>query len=138
MRNWLGQDIQPGMYVYRGARGGNHSSFKIGQVEKLNSGKGTVKVRWLVEPSGVFTKDRGWVNSVRYMGSMGNPSINTLVSVDEETVVFLVAIAEETNRLRRQAMQGGFYDFPLTEEKFKEHINTYAQQELGRKDGYYE
>lgn len=138
MKNWLGQNIDVGSYVYRGARDGSHSSFKVGLVERLNPGKGTANVRWLVEPASVFTKDRGLCSAIQLMWSTGNPSINTLALIDSYTVGFLIGIASEVGRLKEQAMSGGTYDFPLTEKEFENYINNYARNELGRKDGYYE
>lgn len=49
MRNWAGQQIEPRTVVWRGARDGNLSSFKIGVVVKLDDAKGNARVRWLFE-----------------------------------------------------------------------------------------
>jgi hypothetical protein len=49
LTNWLGQDIEVGSYVYRGAREGNSSSFKVGKVTKVNPQKQKVTVAWGAE-----------------------------------------------------------------------------------------
>jgi hypothetical protein len=46
MRNWIGQDIQPGDTVYRGARDRNLSSFRLGTVVSLNEAQESVRVHW--------------------------------------------------------------------------------------------
>lgn len=49
LTNWLGQDIEAGTYVYRGAREGNSSSYKIGQVRRVNLQSGKATVDWAAE-----------------------------------------------------------------------------------------
>ncbi|QMP84249.1 hypothetical protein HUN41_00131 [Streptomyces phage Coruscant] len=46
MINWLGQDIVAGTVVYRGARQGDSSDFRVGVVSKVNEATGKVTVAW--------------------------------------------------------------------------------------------
>ena len=62
--NFMGQNINPGDYVFRGAREGNSSSFKMGRVEDVKP-DGSVRVHWMVCPGGFYmidpvTKERLW------------------------------------------------------------------------------
>ena len=71
--NWLGQELTVGSKVYRGARDGNTSSFKVGVVTKL----APFTVNWLFEP--------GWEGSAVSRPSTGRPSPGTVVLVGDET-----------------------------------------------------
>ena len=71
--NWLGQELTVGSKVYRGARDGNTSSFKVGVVTKLEP----FTVNWLFEP--------GWKGLAISRSSTGRPSPGTVVLVDDET-----------------------------------------------------
>jgi len=93
VKNWLGQEIEVGSLVYRGARDGNTSSFKVGRVISIPEGK-SPRVEWLIEPG--WHKDSrfrksGWGSKTSY----GSPSIDTLVLIDPATFDF--NIEEETN-----------------------------------------
>lgn len=88
MRNWLGQDINVGDLVYRGARNGNSSEFKIGEVTRTTD-MGVVRVHWL------FKQTSKWVavnnnNVLRYysksIDSSGSPNINSLVKIDRSVL----------------------------------------------------
>lgn len=103
MKNWLGQDIVPGAVVYRGAREGNTSSFKIGVVESVNEDKGIARVAWKYDPRGYFYRRDSQGNSERItapisrMSSSGSPSIDSLVVVDVDLDILekKVVLAEE-------------------------------------------
>lgn len=107
MKNWAGLDIQPGMTVWRGARDGNTSSYKIGVVDSVNEAKGTARVKWEIEP-GYWMN--GWVTSelpkfmwenlvnVRRLNSSGSPTIDSLCPVIVN-VNRLIHDAEEWQRL---------------------------------------
>lgn len=102
MRNWLGQDIQTGSVVYRGAREGNSSSYKVGVVERLNEEKGTARVNWKYQPYGYhWRKDASGnnerVKAVGSMNSAGSPDIDSLVLVDIDLDLFeaKVELADE-------------------------------------------
>lgn len=88
MNNWIGQNIDVGSVVWRGARQGNTSSFKVGQVERVNEQKGVARVRWLFEPgyswrySRLDQADKDRLPNVRRTESVGSPSIDTLVVID--------------------------------------------------------
>lgn len=64
MHNWLGQEINVGDYVYRGARDGNSSTFKIGRVVDERNDK--VRVHWLFEDGWKVIRDHNGV----YMNSV--------------------------------------------------------------------
>jgi hypothetical protein len=49
--NWLGQTIQVGSIVGRGARAGNTSDFRVGRVISFNAEKRLARVEWLLEPA---------------------------------------------------------------------------------------
>lgn len=91
--NWLGQDIVPGSVVYRGARAGNSSDFKVGVVESVNDGKGTARVAWKYEPGWYLYRQDSQGNQerltapVREMDSKGSPSINSLVVIDVDITI---------------------------------------------------
>lgn len=46
MINWLGQELHPGDFVYRGAREGNGSEFRLGDVVSVDEVKNKVQVLW--------------------------------------------------------------------------------------------
>ena len=52
MKNWLGQPINVGDVVHRGARSGNTTGYDLGVVMELNEEKGTARVAWLFKPGG--------------------------------------------------------------------------------------
>lgn len=54
--NWAGQEITPGLTVWRGARQGDSSTFRVGTVLDVNEVKRTVRVHWLFEQS-----NRSWI-----------------------------------------------------------------------------
>lgn len=90
MRNWLGQDIQVGSVVYRGARAGNTSSFSVGVVSRLDEDKGKVRVDWKYGPSNYIWRKRNptdraeWLDvgiPGRLQGS-GSPGIDSVVLID--------------------------------------------------------
>ncbi|ASR85261.1 hypothetical protein I5H06_gp43 [Mycobacterium phage SirPhilip] len=76
--NWAGQQIEPGAVVWRGARDGNLSSFKIGVVEAIGVDPNKARVRWVAEA--------GWRGDARLINSVGRPSIDSLALVDPSTL----------------------------------------------------
>jgi hypothetical protein len=54
MYNWLGQKIEIGTVVGRGARNGNSSTFKVGVVTGLNEDKQTARVAWKFTPRSLY------------------------------------------------------------------------------------
>jgi hypothetical protein len=64
--NFMGQKINPGDYVFRGARSGNTSEFKMGRVVDVKP-DGSVRVHWLVGPGGFWFVDP--VTQKRHMRS---------------------------------------------------------------------
>ena len=82
--NWMGQDIFVGAYVFRGARDGNTSSFKVGKVLSINAEKKIARIQWLFEPGYDWKQKEQYVNKI---DTKGSPSIDTLclISVDDYT-----------------------------------------------------
>lgn len=86
MKNSWGQDIEVGSLVYRGARQGNSSEYKMGVVESLKPGK-PPRVKWLFESYSKWIRVDGQQVSVPYAykmnrASSGSPSADSLVVVD--------------------------------------------------------
>ena len=91
IKNWMGQEIEEGSYVYRGARDGNSSSYKVGKVLYLTPEKGTARVEWLYYPSskwvqtGTDRRDGHWIDVIGkdQNSSKGSPSINSLILISQ-------------------------------------------------------
>lgn len=66
MKNWLGQDIEVGSIVYRGAREGNTSSYKVGRVLEVRPERAKVTVQWFGD-------------------GIGRPGVHTVVLIDPDT-----------------------------------------------------
>lgn len=91
MKSWLGQQIKPGDIVYRGARDGTTSTFKIGIVEYVK--ESTARVAWKYRQSWEWItpidgSTRYFVNYGEEMSSMGSPSLDSLVVVDQSMLDF--------------------------------------------------
>ena len=98
MINWLGQMLEVGDAVYRGAREGNGSTYKVGFVSKLNEDTQKVTVTWLYEPGNKWIKED--VHQLRLvtqtvpcpvrtgykLPSVGTSNVNTLVQIDWSVV----------------------------------------------------
>ncbi|ASR84803.1 hypothetical protein SEA_HURRICANE_58 [Mycobacterium phage Hurricane] len=76
--NWAGQDISPGAVVWRGARDGNLSAFKVGVVEAVGVQPGKATVRWVAE--------QGWGGDARLLNSTGRPAVDSLALLDPSTL----------------------------------------------------
>jgi hypothetical protein len=83
--NWLGQTLEVGSYVYRGARDGNSSAFKIGIITKITSEKnGKARVKWIAtygtyaNPKMDSPRNRSW-GAVEIKDSSGSPDLDSLV-----------------------------------------------------------
>lgn len=84
MKNSWGQELEIGSVVYRGARLGNGSEYKLGVVCNIKNGKATVEWK--------YTANSRWINVdgelvvVPYLyehrASKGTPSIESLIVVD--------------------------------------------------------
>jgi hypothetical protein len=98
MRNWLGQEINVGGYVYRGARQGDSSEYKIGIVTKVTESTRKVTVKWFARPSSIsLYGDQGKVikvGVVGYVDSSGTSDIDTMISVPPEVAEFARVSAE--------------------------------------------
>lgn len=76
--NWLGDEFKVGDWVYRGARQGNSSEYKVGEVTKVDD-KG-VQVHWRYAPTYVWSGD--YTDAVRIahgLDNKGRPDVNSLV-----------------------------------------------------------
>jgi hypothetical protein len=97
VRNWLGQNIEVGSVVGRGARQGNTSDFKLGVVTKLDEPNEKARVQWRYEssrmwhnePTGKYYTDgwskgkpiynrKDWGLCPTIIGGSGSPSIQSL------------------------------------------------------------
>lgn len=124
MKNWLGQDIKVGSPVYRGARQGNTSEYKVGIVESIKGNK--IRVNWkythsslweLVDRGAVWAdgsprKDRDFVAYVpRLIDSKGGPGIDSLILLPEADLLRLDAVyalvTEWNDRLDKNVMSKG-------------------------------
>lgn len=68
MKNWLGQPINVGDVVHRGARSGNSTGYDFGVVLALNEDKDTAKVAWLFKPSGKWIEEGDSRELIRFIG----------------------------------------------------------------------
>lgn len=113
IRNWAGMDIRVGEVVWRGARDGNTSTYKIGVVESLNGQKRVARVNWLFEEGYTDWLVRGYILPERYKhlpnvrrvkGSSGSPTVDSLAIIDIDLNV-LDKHCREWDDLRREAEQ---------------------------------
>jgi hypothetical protein len=85
MKNVWGHDIQVGSVVYRGAREGSSSSYKIGVIHSLKSGK-PPRVHWLFEAAHVWITmgDESYLVSYpdKLKNSFGSPIAESLVLIN--------------------------------------------------------
>lgn len=85
MKNSWGQEIEVGSVVYRGARQGNSSEYKVGVVESLKPGK-PPRVKWQFESTVQWIRVDGEQVLVpaiwKMRSSAGSPSPDSLVVVD--------------------------------------------------------
>lgn len=109
--NWIGQEIEVNSIVWRGARNGNSSSFKIGQVMSVNPVAGSARVRWLFEPRSdwlvrEYIPAVRWENlkRVRHIESKGSPNVNSLVVINVD-LNELADHADEWDELTEQAAE---------------------------------
>lgn len=110
LKNWLSQPLQVGTPVYRGARDGNSSSFKVGRIVKVDDVKNTVRVHWLYEQGGLYwyhnevlpIEDFGGFEPVRRLDSQGSPDINSLCVISEETMSDLEWNATRTEQYKEE------------------------------------
>lgn len=89
--NWMGQEIFVGDYVFRGARDGNTSSFKVGRVLSINAEKKTARIEWLFEPSYDWKQKEHYVH--RIVDTKGSPSIDTLCLISFDDYLRLHAMS---------------------------------------------
>jgi len=91
VRNWLGQDIVPGSVVYRGARQGNGSDYKVGVVESVDESQGTARVvyKYTLGSTYRITPDRESAWGPVELDSKGSPSINSLIVLSDNDLARL-------------------------------------------------
>lgn len=142
MKNWLGQDIEVGSWVYRGARDGNTSKYKIGKVTKVNDDTRKATVEWYAEPVEIQVIDNNdfvtSVSAVRksgwYRGAerpKGTSDIDTMVVIDDtyaENTLAKLEILENLQHAvprRHEANFRGNPNWPgyYIKDKFDEFIN---------------
>ena len=76
-RNWAGQKLAEDDVVWRGAREGNGSSFKIGRIVSFSEGYSKARVHWLWEQ---------WWDGPHQIDSYGSPTVHSLVKIDPESI----------------------------------------------------
>ena len=111
MKNWLGQDIVAGTLVYRGARQGDSSSFRVGRVvDERNNNK--VRVTWLLEPSNYDYPHlpehlKGYKFSAYEGYGKGDSTVDvdTVVKMELEDLDALLEIAHRKSEARRQHIE---------------------------------
>lgn len=108
VENWLGQKIRVGDWVYRGAREGNGSSFKIGKVDRITDGR--VRVRWHFIP-GFFGDIKKYFPRERWDGLVEVQKVNTVGSPAVESLVILDNV--DTDRLENDANRWGMLQAEL-------------------------
>lgn len=89
--HWLGIEIKPGMAVWRGARDGNSSEYRVGRVLKVNKDKATVE--WVGVNHILYFHNSGTsehIETVKRMGYSWGPEKPTLCDIQG-----LVPISEE-------------------------------------------
>lgn len=99
--NWLGQTIKVGSRVYRGAREGNSTSYKVGVVQKITERQDTafkssyvLRVKWEFFPGIWFHGPQTQSENVVYRSdSYGSPDLNTVVLIDDDTWDYLQSVA---------------------------------------------
>lgn len=116
MRNWTGQKFSIGDHVWRGARDGNTSSYKIGTITKLMPDKGKATVKWLAD-------GYGW-----RLESTGSPSIDSLTLFDEKQFAYVEAVLEARDAAVENGVARSYYDF-RDNPKAKEWVNAYLEFE---------
>lgn len=86
MQNGWGQEIKVDDVVYRGARQGNSSEYKLGVIQSVKPGKNP-RVKWIFESSIKWIHvDGDYVSTPSIWkpsrSSSGSPSLDSLVVVD--------------------------------------------------------
>ena len=115
MKNWIGQDIEVGSIVGRGAREGNTSSFKVGRVVKLMPDKLKVTVEWQYEPTTIYDKnnkgsywDRVALGCLPYSGYVGkgSPSIDSLFLLSEDDLARAARLSDLHKEIKEATANG--------------------------------
>lgn len=99
MRNWLGQELAAGKLVYRGARDGDSSSFRVGQIMQVNNETRKVRVKWLHD-QGVDWKNRGQKHHIETPIAVKPRTKES--TVDGETLVLIDPGVQDTVRLTKE------------------------------------
>lgn len=132
MRNWLGQEILPGSIVYRGARQGTGSDYKIGVVDSVTGEKARVKWKYFCTQLRQYVIDGQYANGRDYGHwesyglvaqdgmSAGNPSIESLVVLTESHLV----AADESNKLLKEFLARQDAGDPMSKQEFLDRQET--------------
>ena len=114
MRNWTGQHFKVGDKVWRGAREGNTSSYKIGTITKLMPEKGKVTVRWL-------SGGHGW-----RLDSTGSPSIGSITLFDEKQFAYVEQVLAAKDAAVESGVAKNHYDLRRSDIAMK-WVNEYLE-----------
>lgn len=135
--NWAGMTMLVGDYVWRGARSGNSSEFKIGQIESIKDGK--PRVNWKYTQSGLWggralppiavaIGGRHWgLDLVRRLDSKGSPDVDSLVRIERAYVWEVERRAQAAEALRKLDYNR------MTLDEAKAFIENYAPEGAERK-----
>jgi len=107
----LGQDIQIDDVVFRGARDGNTSNFRLGIVVGTNEAKKTIRVEWKVEDGYYHSPEREFfkVPGVPY-AKVGNLSPNTVFVVDKTVLDEVLSLREVCERAARDKLPAADFE----------------------------
>lgn len=135
--NWAGMTMLVGDYVWRGARDGNTSTFKIGQIESIKDGK--PRVSWKYTQRGLWggrelppiapeVGGRNWgLDLVVRLDSKGSPDTDSLVPIERQYVWEAERRAQAAEALRTLNYNH------MTLDEAKAFIENYAPDGAERK-----
>ena len=110
--NFMGQKISPGDYVFRGARSGNSSEFKMGRVVDVKPDR-SVRVHWLVTNGGFWfvdpvTQQREMRDGLPYaLDSYGNiKDISGLCVMSQSDGAAIISFRDYWERETKRAHSG--------------------------------
>jgi hypothetical protein len=106
MKTIWGHEISVGTVVYRGARSGNASEYKVGVVQSFSKGK--PRVNWLFEQSGKWF----WIGDKRVWYAYPSALKNSFGSPAPESIIPIDVDLEELER------QSGFFNQLKYDTKF--------------------
>ncbi|AXH49236.1 hypothetical protein HWB76_gp166 [Streptomyces phage Blueeyedbeauty] len=123
MKTVWGQEVSVGTLVYRGARSGSSSEYKVGVVQSFSKGK--PRVNWLYEQSGKWF----WIGDERVWYAYPSALKNSFGSPAPESIVPIDVDLEELER------QSGFFEQLKYDTKFVDQSEFDYAFDNWRNDG---